>query len=470
MTFRRIQKCVCQFNGIDVPPFDTATQIRGTHPKPILHSVSPVSLSKQVAANCSMDNPGQSPLDPAMTQNDDILIVGGGLNGPVLALALAKSGFGVTILDAAERDTHTDPDFDGRSYALALASCRLLAAIDIWDKIEDQAQPMREIKVSDGRAGEGPSPWILHFDHREMEEGPMGHMIEDRVLRTALQDAIDAHPAITHLTGARVTAQEVGPSGVTLTLASGDTLSGGMLVGADGRQSGTAARAGIGRKGWGYGQTAVVCAVSHEKDHGGIAHQFFMPAGPLAILPLTQRRSSIVWSETDARAAELMSMDDAAFLDALRPAFGSFLGEIALTGKRFSYPLGLTLADSFIAPRIALVGDAAHGVHPIAGQGLNAGLRDVAALAEVLADARRRGEDPGSAGPLGRYQQWRRFDTTTLAIATDTFNRLFSNNNPALRLVRDIGMAAVNSVPGLRTTFMREAAGLTGDLPRLMRG
>jgi len=404
-----------------------------------------------------------------MTTHDDILIVGGGLNGPVLALALARAGFGVTLLDAADRETHVDPGFDGRAYALALASCRLLAAIDIWSGIRDHAQPMLEIKVSDGRAGEGPSPSILHFDHGEIEEGPMGHMIEDRFLRRALQDAIDAHPAITHRTGARVIAQETGPANVTLTLASGETLTGAMVVGADGRQSGTAERAGIGRKGWGYGQTAIVCAVSHEKDHGGIAHQFFMPAGPLAILPLTGLRSSIVWSETDARAAELLALDDAAFLDALRPAFGSFLGDIALSGERFSYPLGLTLADSFIGPRLALVGDAAHGLHPIAGQGLNAGLRDVAALAEVLTDARRRGEDPGSPGPLGRYQQWRRFDTTTLAFATDTFNRLFSNDNPALRLIRDVGMGAMNSVPGLRTTFMREAAGLTGDLPRLMK-
>jgi 2-octaprenyl-6-methoxyphenol hydroxylase len=405
-----------------------------------------------------------------MTKNDDILIVGGGLNGPVLALALAQAGFGVTIIDAAERETHLDAGFDGRAYALALASCRLLSAIGIWDRIRDQAQPMLEIKVSDGRAGEGPSPWILHFDHGEIEEGPMGHMIEDRFLRRALQDAIDAESGITHRTGVRVTAQEVDPANVSLTLSSGETLTGSMIVGADGRQSGTAERAGIGRSGWGYGQTAVVCAVSLEQDHGGIAHQFFMPAGPLAILPLTGRRSSIVWSETDARAAELMGMQEVDFLDALRPAFGSFLGGISLAGERYSYPLGLTLADSFIGPRLALVGDAAHGVHPIAGQGLNAGLRDVAALTEVLADARRRGEDPGTAGPLGRYQQWRRFDTTTLAFATDTFNRLFSNDNPALRLVRDIGMGAVNAVPGLRTTFMREAAGLTGDLPHLMKG
>lgn len=417
-----------------------------------------------------MDNPGPKAIVPIMTRSDDILIVGGGLNGPVLALALAQSGFGVTIVDAAPREVHADPGFDGRAYALALASCRLLSGIGVWQTVQQHAQPMVEIKVSDGRAGEGPAPWILHFDHGEIEEGPMGHMIEDRYLRRALGDAIEAHPAITSLSGERVVAQEVGPAHVTLTLASGKVLSGAMIVGADGRQSGTASRAGIGRTGWGYGQTAIVCAVSHERDHGGIAHQFFMPSGPLAILPLPSRRSSIVWSETDTRAQELMALDDTAFLDALRPAFGSFLGEIALCGTRFSYPLGLTLANSFVAPRLALVGDAAHGVHPIAGQGLNAGLRDVAALAEVMSDARQRGEDPAGAGPLGRYQEWRRFDTTTLALATDTFNRLFSNDIPALRLIRDIGMGAVNSAPALRIAFMREAAGLTGDLPRSMKG
>jgi len=181
-------------------------------------------------------------------------------------------------------------------------------------------------------------------------------------------------------------------------------------------------------------------------------------------------RSSIVWSETDSRAAELAAMNDADFLDALRPAFGSFLGDISLKGARFTYPLNLTLANSFYADRIALVGDAAHGMHPIAGQGLNAGLRDVAALAEVLSDARQRGEDIGSKAPLARYQEWRRFDTATLATATDTFNRLFSNDNPLLRTLRDIGMGAVNAVPWLRRSFVREAAGLTGDLPRLMRG
>ncbi|MBI1416995.1 MAG: 2-octaprenyl-6-methoxyphenyl hydroxylase [Limimaricola sp.] len=421
-----------------------------------------------------MDNPAPAAILPGMVQEHDITIVGGGLNGPALALAAAKAGFRVAVIDAEPLETRADPGFDGRAYALALASCRLLDALGLWPALAEHAQPMLEIKVTDGRAGEGPSPWMLHFDHAEVGEGPMGHMVEDRYLRHAFLDAMAAEERITHLSGETVvaqdvTAQDAGPRAITLHLASGKEVHGRLLVGCDGRGSGTARRAGISRTAWGYGQTAIVCAVEHELPHHGIAHQFFMPHGPLAILPLTGNRCSIVWSEHDADAARIIALDDAGFLDALRPAFGSFLGEIALAGARFSYPLGLTLANSFVAPRVALVGDAAHGMHPIAGQGLNAGLRDVAALAQVLTEARQRGEDIGNAAVLGRYQQWRRFDTATLALATDTFNRLFSNDNPALRKLRDIGMGAIGAVPALRRGFVREAAGLTGDLPALMR-
>lgn len=401
---------------------------------------------------------------------NDIIIVGGGLNGPALALAAAQAGFTVTIIDSLTVPVQKDPAFDGRSYALALTSMRLLRGIGIWPQIAGNAQPMLEIKVTDGRAGEGPSPWMMHFDHAEIEEGPMGYLVEDRHLRRAFLDAMAADDRITHLAGKTVVGQTETPGGVTVTLASGQTLDATLLIGSDGRKSGTAERAGIKRTGWDYGQTAVVCAVAHDKPHGGIAHQFFMPAGPLAILPLTGNRSSIVWSEKTARATALMALDDADFLAALKPAFGSFLGDISLTGARFSYPLNLTLANSLIADRVALIGDAAHGIHPIAGQGLNAGLRDVAALADVLVTARSRGEDIGSAQTLARYQEWRRFDTATLALATDTFNRLFSNDNPLIRAARDIGMGLINSAPGLRRGFMRQAAGLHGDLPKLMQG
>jgi 2-octaprenyl-6-methoxyphenol hydroxylase len=417
-----------------------------------------------------MDNPARTPILQGMTYSSDLIIVGGGLNGPALALAASQAGLTCTLIDAQLRDTRTDPSFDGRSYALALSSQRLLQAIGIWDNVADQSQPMLEIKVSDGRAGEGPSPFFLHFDHAEIEEGPMGFMLEDRHLRRALLDALDANPNITARHGETVTAQSTSATGAEVTLASGETLTGRVLIGADGRSSGTATRAGIKRTGWAYGQTALVCAIEHTLPHGGIAHQFFMPPGPLAILPLTGNRSSIVWSETEAAAARINAMTDADYLDVLKPRFGDFLGDITLAGARFTYPLSLTIANSFIAERLALVGDAAHGVHPLAGQGLNAGLRDVAALAEVMILAKRRGEDIASSLVLERYQQWRRFDTATLGVATDTINRLFSNDNPLLRLGRDLGLGAVNALPTLRRSFIREAAGLTGDLPRLMTG
>ena len=417
-----------------------------------------------------MDNPACLPICEGMDYDSNILIVGGGLNGPALALALAQTGFKVSVIDTLDTPTLKSADFDGRGYALALTSVRLLRRIGVWDRIAAHTQPMLEIKVSDGRAGEGAlSPFFLHFDHAEIEEGPMGHMCEDRFLRRAFLDAMQAAPGITHLPGQTVIAQDVDAGGVTLTLDTGKTLRGRLVIGSDGRGSGTAKRAGIKRTGWGYGQTALVAAIEHELPHNGIAHQFFMPPGPLAILPLPGNVSSIVWSETAETAARFHALDDAAFMDVLRPRFGDFLGNISLRGKRFTYPLGLSLADRFVDDRLALIGDAAHGMHPIAGQGLNAGLRDVAALAQVLDEAQRRGEDIAAVDVLARYQQWRRFDTATLAMATDMTNKLFSNDNPLIRLGRDLGMGAVNAWPGLRRSLIREAAGLTGDLPALMR-
>ena len=404
-----------------------------------------------------------------MMHDADILIAGGGLSGTALALALARVGRRVALIDPATVETRAAEGFDGRSYALALGSVRMLRALGLGGPLAEHGQPILEIKVSDGRAGEGPSPLWLHFDHAEIEEGPMGHMIEDRFLRRALLEAVAADARIDHLAGARVVGQHPGAGHVTVTLDDGRQLSGALLVGCDGVKSGTARRAGIRRTGWRYGQTALVCALEHERPHHGIAHQFFMPEGPLAILPLPANRSSIVWTERDARARAIQALDDAGYLAALRPRFGDFLGEIALAGARYIYPLELSLAQAFAVDRVALVGDAAHRVHPIAGQGLNAGLRDVAALAQVADEAARRGEDIGAADVLARYARWRRFDTATLAVATDGFNRLFSNDNPLLRLGRDLGLGAVAHLPRLRRGFIREAAGLTGELPALMR-
>ncbi|PWE48881.1 2-octaprenyl-6-methoxyphenyl hydroxylase [Thioclava sp. NG1] len=417
-----------------------------------------------------MDNPASSAIVSAMKHDSDVIIAGGGLNGPALALALASAGLSVTLVDAAPARQRATDTFDGRAYALAIASQKLLRAIGVWDGLADRAQPMMEVKAADGHAGEGAAPFFLHFDARELDQAPVGYMLEDRYLYRAFLDAMEASDKITLLHETQVTGQQVVPGGVEVSLSTGKTLTAKLLIGADGRRSGVAERAGITREGWGYGQTALVAAVEHEKPHNGIAHQFFMPTGPLAILPLKGNRSSIVWSETEENAKTISALDDEDFLAVLRPRFGDFLGEIKLAGPRFSYPLNLTLAKAYVAPHVALVGDAAHGVHPIAGQGLNLGLRDVAALAEIVVEAMRRGEDIGAEDVLERYQGWRRFDSTSLALGMDTVNKLFSNDNPLLKAGRDLGMGLVQAIPGLRRGFMQQAAGLSGPLPRLLQG
>ena len=404
-----------------------------------------------------------------MAKPYDICIVGGSLTGPVLALALAGNGFRVALIDSAPRSQQTEPEFDGRAYALSSSSVNMLKTLGLWSLVQSQAQPISDIKVSDGVAGQGASPMFLHFDHRELDDGVFGYMLEDRYLRQAIDEALDSADLINPRYETRLSSVEGGHA-CCLHGADQLDLHASLVVGCDGRSSSVAKHAGIDRMAWDYQQTSIVCSVAHEKDHDGIAHQFFTPAGPLAILPLPGRVSSIVWTEARHRAEEILRLDDDGFLRSLRPVFGSFLGDITLVGRRYSYPLGLSLAHRFVSDRVALAGDAAHGIHPLAGQGLNLGMRDVAALAEVVVDAQRRGEDIGATNVLERYQRWRRFDTAGLALATDGINRLFSNDNPLLRAGRDLGLAAVSRMPGLRQRFMREAAGLTGDMPRLLRG
>lgn len=401
---------------------------------------------------------------------DRILIVGGGLTGTALALALAQAGREVALIDAQPRQTRAADSFDGRSYALAFASMRMLTTLGLWEALQENAQEILGVRVSDGRVDRGPGPFVMEFDATELEEGPLGAMVEDRFLRQALLEAIKSTSEITEYNGVTVQDQSVDETGVEVTLSDRQKLTGALLIGADGRGGSVATRAGITRQVIDYDQTALVCAISHESPHHGIAHQYFLPPGPLAILPLTGKRVSIVWSERRALAKKIKTLGDREYLQVLRPRFGDFLGKIELAGKRYAYPLNRSLARSFVAPRVALVGDAVRGVHPIAGQGLNASLRDVAALAEVLIDAERRGEDIASPFVLERYQTWRRADSTALATATDGFNRLFSNDSSILRFGRGIGLAAVGKTPMLRRAFMREAAGLNGDLPRLLKG
>lgn len=404
-----------------------------------------------------------------MTTDFDILIAGGGLNGPTLALALAGAGMNVAVVDPRPADARASETFDGRAYALAVASQRLLKALGLWGDLAEKCQPIHQVKASQGQPGEGAAPFFLHFDSAEIEEGPVGFMLEDRFLYRALLAAMEGQ--VTHMPGVSVIGQQVGAALVTADLSDGRRITARLLIGADGRASGVAQRAGIRRRGWDYGQTALVAAIDHDLPHEGIAHQYFMATGPLAILPLPGNRSSVVWSETDANASAVKALPDADFLQVLRPRFGDFLGGISLAGQRFSYPLSLSLAEAYAAPRVALVGDAAHGVHPIAGQGLNLGLRDVAALAETLVEAARRGEDIGAGDVLERYQQWRRFDATSLALGMDAVNHIFASDNPLLGGLRGVGMGAVTALPGLRRRFMRQAAGLSVEpMPRLLAG
>ena len=396
-----------------------------------------------------------------------VLIVGGGLSGPLAALALAQAGLRSTVVDAAPRPEPRA--FDGRSYALALASVRMLRALGLWDGIADP-QPITGIRASDGRPGEGASPLHLAFDAALIDEASMGHMVEDRHLRSALLAACDASDRVALRFGARVIGQETDGPRARLTLEDGEGLEGALLAGCDGRAGAVAERAGLERVVKDYRQTALTCAVAHELPHGGVAHQLFLPAGPLAILPLTGNRSSVVWTEEAATAEALRGASDAEYLDVLRPRFGSFLGDIRVVGARGSYPLTLSLTPEMTGGRVALVGDAAHGIHPIAGQGLNLGFKDVAALAEVLRDARVRGEDVGAADVLHRYARWRRWDAAQMGVATDAVNRLFSNDDGILRAARRFGLGAVNRMDGLKRRFAREAAGLSGDLPALLRG
>ncbi|HIC67225.1 MAG TPA: 2-octaprenyl-6-methoxyphenyl hydroxylase, partial [Paracoccus sp.] len=281
-----------------------------------------------------------------MSFDTDIVIAGGGLNGPTLALALAGAGLSVTVVDPRPAGDRTGEDFDGRAYALALASQRLLSALGLWGDLAGVSQPVRQVKASQGQPGEGAARFLLHFDSAEIEEGPMGHMIEDRFLRHALLAALEAEPLIEHIAPQLVTGQSVVEGHASVSLVDGRELTARLIVGCDGRKSQTAVRAGIQRTRRSYHQTGLICAISHELPHNGVAHQFFMPSGPLAILPLPGNRSSIVWTETSVRAETIAAMSDEDYLEELRPRFGDFLGELTLTGARFAYPLDLTLAQS----------------------------------------------------------------------------------------------------------------------------
>jgi 2-octaprenyl-6-methoxyphenol hydroxylase len=396
----------------------------------------------------------------------DVLIAGGGFAGLALALALRRAlgpDFAVTV---------ADPEFgrgdDPRASAIAAAPRRMFEALGVWPAVAADAQEIRDMIITDSRVEDAVRPVFLSFEG-DIEPGePFAHMIENAALVGEL--AAKAVAEGVTIVSLPVTDFAVAPNGVSVTLGDGSVRTVKLLVAADGARSRLRERAGIVVRGWSYGQSAIVTTVAHERDHDGRAEEHFLPGGPFAILPLRNRRSSIVWTEHAAEAVRIVALSDVEFHDQLEKRFGLHLGEITLAGPRRAYPLGLWVARNFVAERLALVGDAAHVIHPIAGQGLNMGLRDVAALAEAVVDAARLGLDPGDATVLERYQRWRRFDTLAMGVSTDGLNRLFSNRSDVLRLVRDVGLGIVDRLPPLKRMFIREAAGLTGEVPKLLRG
>ena len=409
-------------------------------------------------------------------ESPDVIIAGAGIPGATLALALEAGGLKTVLIDPQPFAAQVAETFDGRASAISFAAFRQWRALGVAERLEPVAQPINQILVTDGRAAGASSTKagsaFLRFDAEEIAERsggePLGYLIENRHIRAALAAQVEV-VGIDVLSPAEVRTVERNGS-ARVTLADGALLAAPLIVGADGRNSLVRRQSEIDIIGWGYPQVAVVATVELERDHEGVAYEHFLPSGPFAILPLTGRRASLVWTESVARGAALKAARDEIFDLHLRRRFGDFLGVVKTVGTRFVYPLSLQMADRLTGPRVALVGDAGHSVHPIAGQGLNMGLKDVAALAEVLVEAIRLGEDIGSETVLGRYARWRGVDNLAVTLATDAFTRLFSNDNPLLRTARGLGLRVVNRVGPARRFFMAEAGGATGDMPRSMRG
>jgi 2-octaprenyl-6-methoxyphenol hydroxylase len=398
----------------------------------------------------------------------DVVIGGAGFAGLALAIALRQAlgdSFSIAVADPALAAV---PSKDPRATAIAAAARRLFEAIEVWDAVAPGAQPILDMVVTDSKLDDAVRPTFLSFGG-DVEPGePFAHMVENRYLIDAL--VAKAQGLGIDLRATAVTGFENLSNAIKVTLADGKKVSTRLLVGADGARSRIREQAGIVTHGWSYNQSGIVTTVAHEREHNGRAEEHFLPAGPFAILPLTGKRVSIVWTESTREAERLVALPDEEFHEELEKRFGLHLGDLKVAGARRAYPLGLFTARDFIAERLALVGDAAHVIHPIAGQGLNMGLRDVAALAEAIADAARLGLDIGAHDVLERYQRWRRFDTMTMGVATDGLNKLFSNHSDVLRLARDVGLGVVERIPALKRVFIREAAGFTGDVPKLMRG
>ena len=393
----------------------------------------------------------------------EVAIVGGGLSGMAMAVALDSIGVSTLLIDRSAAALDPAAIDDARTTAISFTSRRMLEALDLWPA--EAAAPILDIHVTDG-----PSRLFLHFDHRAAGDQPMGHLIENRFLRQRFLDRLHAARHVQVVSGHAIEALRRDDDGVTFTLDDGAHGQARLIIGADGARSWLRKTAGIRTSGWSYRQTAMVCTVRHPLPHHHVAHERFLPGGPFAVLPLTGERSSIVWSERDDLASVMMRLDDRAFAAEMNRRFGHSLGAFEMDGPRASYPLSLTFAHDITATRLALVGDAAHSMHPIAGQAFNLGLRDIAALAEIIADAARRGLDLGTASDLARYRRLRRADIAALLAATDGLTWLFSNDIPPVRLARDLGLGLVNRMPRLKTMFMRRAMGTGQSGPRLLRG
>lgn len=414
----------------------------------------------------------------------DVIIVGGGQAGGLAALALADAGFSCAVIDALDPATMRAAPFDGRTTALAYASARVFQKLSLWPHMSPYAEPIRDILVTDGKRDSSirkghVSPFHLHFDSRELgDDDPLGWIVENRLLRDVLFEKIRTTNNIKLFAPAKRLKTVYGKGAATVILETGEELTASLVVAADGRFSASRAEAGIKTNRWSYDQCGIVATVAHERSHKGVAQELFLASGPFAILPMTplkdrgrivHHRSSLVWTETKDATPAYLALEDEAFLRQIRNRFGDYLGDVSLTGPRWSYPLAFHLAQSYIAPRLALIGDAAHAIHPIAGQGFNLGVKDIAALTDTVIKTREVGLDIGHLAGLERYQQWRRFDSAMLAFGTDALNRLFSNDIGPLRLARTIGMGAVNQIGPLRKFFMRQAGADAGRLPPLMQ-
>ncbi|MBZ8135048.1 ubiquinone biosynthesis hydroxylase [Afifella sp. IM 167] len=404
----------------------------------------------------------------AKTKRADVVIAGGGSAGMTAALAIKSGapGLDVMVIDAAKPSGGAN---DQRASAIAAAAKRMLSTLGVWPKIAAEAQPVRGMEITDSDTGDAVRPVFLTFEEPLSDGEPFAYMVPNGALGPALKEAAEK-AGVKILAPETVADFSVGPGSVAIDLGSGGKIEAKLLVAADGVRSGLRSKAGIHTVSWRYKQMAIVVNVAHERPHNGVAMEHFLPSGPFAILPLTGNRSSLVWTEREEEAKKLLAEDEFVFQLELERRFGHHLGAITLDGPRQGYPLGLTLVREFVRPRFALLGDAAHGIHPIAGQGLNLGFRDAAALAEIVVGANRIGLDIGHIETLKPYERWRRFDTFQMGVTTDLLNRFFSKENGVLRAVRSVGLGVVDRLPRLKRNFIKEAAGLGGELPRLMRG